>query len=770
MTDLAGDDYVPVPVTFGVVESASVSRGSRQTFLAILLLAVVLLGANYKLTLGIAVPRWDADQMFAPFQMLVADHARAGTFLLWDPWLNGGSPDYAEPQIPTFSPVAMAIGFITGGTEAAFQVYWLVIWFLAGLGVFLLGRHFGAPRWGCIVSALAFMFSGFYTGHAEHTSTLWTISSLPFVIWRLDVALARGARRAAVEAGVIWGVSGLGGYPGWLWLNACFAMLWTIGRVWIGSVAESDPHRPTWRSAAVTFATLSFVGILVLLPTYVAFFMEAPGYTDRAGPLTRDLAANFNALHPGALATFASPYLTILKLENPDLWAYTDPSTVSIYLGPIVPVLALIALANKPRDRRRWWIAALGIVFLLTALGQALPLRGWLYDVLSPMRYFRHAGIARIYLMFAMVILALIGTRDLALAGHTSPQLYKRFAVIAALLSLVAISAFYVVMRIVQDPGQDALAAQLHLWIAWAAVSAIGVFLLRTHRTRLLPILLIAVAVADGFFTAHLSQPTLWYEGARFTEVWRRLANEHNPSFDLSSRGLERAQRPPAWTIAEGVPHDKNLPLKIPTLDNYLAIHNRFHVDLVKRPVLSAMATGKDRIWCAAAVAAVPPSDVAYAAFVERSESLAKGVVVVHPRYQMTSREPPTPGEGVGKIHELPPATHAVVRLISYDPDELSFEATCPEKGWLLVTDRWARGWHAAVNGTPTEVWGGNFIFRAVPIDAGQSLVQFTYRPAGFPFLVILSWSVMFATLAWTLTGSAANHIERDGQGENLRD
>ncbi len=190
----------------------------------------------------------------------------------------------------------MALGFVTGGTELAFRAYWLTIWCLGGLGVVLLGRHLQAPPWACLVIALAFVFSGFYTGHAQHTSTLYTMSSLAFVIWRFDVALSRQTLRPAVEAGVVWGLSALGGYPGWVFLNAGFALLWAAGRVWFPATTspvsnprwrapmESSTPRPTLRFAALAATTLVFIGAVVLSPTYAAFFLEAPGTPTAPAP------------------------------------------------------------------------------------------------------------------------------------------------------------------------------------------------------------------------------------------------------------------------------------------------------------------------------------------------------------------------------------------------------------------------------------------------------------------------------------------------------
>src|SRR5262249_11210935 len=95
------------------------------------------------------------------------------------------------------------------------------------------------------------------------------------------------------------------------------------------------------------------------------------------------------------------------------------------------------------------------------------------------------------------------------------------------------------------------------------------------------------------------------------------------------------------------------------------------------------------------------------------------------------------------QIANLPPAEKVTVKLLKYSPDELSFDVQCPADGWLLITDRWARSWKGEVNGRQAQVYGGNFIFRAVEVSAGQNRVRLTYRPFAFPWLILLSWGVL---------------------------
>src|SRR5215212_1247233 len=248
-------------------------------------------------------------------------------------------------------------------------------------------------------------------------------------------------------------------------------------------------------------------------------------------------------------------------------------------------------------------------------------------------------------------------------------------------------------------------------WSAICAVALVPVWKPAPAGTRLMRTSLVVLATIDALFTVHLANRTMYVEDNHFKEIWNRLAREHVSSLDLSYLGLQRLESSPEWTTAEGQPQNKNLLLKIPTFRSYLAFTNRFYADLLDRPILRGMAIGSNRIWFSSRVVTVPPSDSAYMAFVERSEGLGQGVLVVHRRDQMVTSDAPTSTDAVTDISRLPPAIRVAVALKTYTPGELRFEVTCPEHGWLLVTDRWSRGWQATVNGKKADVWGGNFLF-----------------------------------------------------------
>ncbi|MEZ5980116.1 MAG: hypothetical protein R3F34_18150 [Planctomycetota bacterium] len=179
---------------------------SRSTLSAILA-ALALLLLEWPLVVGAASPVGDAANFQLPYEMLVGDFARAGEFLLWNPWTNGGSPDGAEPQVGAFSPIATLAGLVGGGSTTSFVLLWFATWCLSAFGFARLATHLGAPPWASFGVALAWATNGAFTGHAGHTCFVHAFAFLPWSILFLDRAFDAAGRervRLAACAGAWW--------------------------------------------------------------------------------------------------------------------------------------------------------------------------------------------------------------------------------------------------------------------------------------------------------------------------------------------------------------------------------------------------------------------------------------------------------------------------------------------------------------------------------------------------------------------------------------
>lgn len=688
-------------------------------------ITLLVVATHAPLLFGYASPIWDALEFFGPYQMLIGDYVRSGHVLLWNPFTSFGSPDAIEPQLGAFSPIVLLFGAVFGGSRHGFEIYWLLMWLLGPLGVLRLARHLRTPVWGAYAVAIAWAMCGFYTGHAEHTAWIAPVSSLPWILWRLDVAAAEGRTWPAVEAGALWGLSALAGYPGIVFLSACFAAVWSLGR----SQRLGD--------ALQAIAAMGATGLVVLSPTYMSFLVEGRGYSHRAGALPFEVAVESNALHPLALITLTSPALALA-----DVYEYTDISMRSLYVGPVVVVLAAIALTA--RHRFRWLLFSIGLLFLASALGRSLPVRGWLYALVPMTRYFRNAGMFRVYLMLALAVLALFGASDVQSMLDARSRRSRIGFGVGALVAATALGVWAAVSGTVPAPRIGSVVQLLQPLVGWGLLAALCVAAAeRPGRIgAALPAVLAIVATADVTASAVVMRPVMY--GTAATQ-WQDLDARRDPEVTLTTRGLARV-----------VDNGNNFTFapKVPAASGYAPLTGLLVREYVADPVLLDAAVGTDRVWFSPTIAEIARSSACLAAVREVAQRLGAPPLVIHPRDRMTVGSDEGSDDCRAVVGKLPAAQRlrgAFVQVDDYTPDRLRLQVHVDEPGWVLVTDSWSRGWTAIVNGQLSELDGGNFLFRAVRVGPGTNTIDFRYRPFGYPWLVVASWSALVLVLVISL-------------------
>lgn len=694
---------------------------------------------------GELFPIWDAESLLAPYYMLISDFARAGKLLWWNPWANGGQPDFVDPQYGAHNPLVLVLAWLFGPSLLGFVAYWFVIWLVFGMGILALARHWGIPAWGGFVVALGLTFSGFFLGHAEHTPIVFSWAFIPLVVWRIEVAVVRSSWRPAAQAGVLFGLSALGGYPAVLLTNGLFLAGWIAMR---GFVREETSSTRTGLStrlmAAATIAAIVFsIAVVIALPTFFGFFHEGSPFTNRVSSLSRSVAISSNALHPLALLTFASPFLANLPPDQ--LWTYTDSSSASCYMGGLVFSLALFSILARPRSRLRWLLLVAAMLATAAAMGSELPVRGWLYDWLPFTRFFRHSSLFRAYPIFLLGLLALFGIRDY-LRAVPGVDLRRRLvsASVAALASAVFAYAFLFARAKPIDAKIFAHGlADLHLIIAWAGPALVATAALfdRFGKHRgLVVFAMVVVAVADAVVGSSLA----WTLGNRAKSArpeWAKVEAQHRSGLDLLLLdGADRAPEP------VGVHDNRSFHARKAVLRSYSGLRSYFHEQWNSNPTLVAAATTPNRFWFSSDAVWLPVCERSFLAFVSRTDALGAAPLVLHDRSWMTESGACAGGD-LQRLQQAPAAERIAVTLKRYVPDAMTLRLDAPRDGWLLVTDRWAPGWKARVNGKSTPVQGADFLYRGLPVQAGRNLIDLTYEPIGYPWSPIAIWFFMAAVL-----------------------
>jgi hypothetical protein len=105
------------------------------------------------------------------------------------------------------------------------------------------------------------------------------------------------------------------------------------------------------------------------------------------------------------------------------------------------------------------------------------------------------------------------------------------------------------------------------------------------------------------------------------------------------------------------------------------------------------------------------------------------------------------------------------LQILSENPNGLAVQARAESAGYLVLSDVWYPGWQALVDGKAAPILRANYLFRAVPVPAGEHAVTLAYRPAWLylgPALSALAW---LGLGAWALRGLRA---ARRGQSFSL--
>ena len=81
--------------------------------------------------------------------------------------------------------------------------------------------------------------------------------------------------------------------------------------------------------------------------------------------------------------------------------------------------------------------------------------------------------------------------------------------------------------------------------------------------------------------------------------------------------------------------------------------------------------------------------------------------------------------------------------MVEYSPERVDLVVDAKQSSYLVVTEGYAPGWKATIDGRPATIFPTNVAFMGLPISQGQHRVSMFYRPAS------LFWWAGISASAW---------------------
>lgn len=715
----------------------------RSWSFAYLFFTFYLIALLSPLLLQIVEPVWDANDFYYPSFTYLADVIREGRFPLWDPYSNCGDPFHADPQKFTLNPIAIFLGALLNKSSLGFVAFWALHWWWGGAGMMWLSRYFGATPLGALFAAATYTLSGFFVGNAQHTPYVLLAAWLPWIIGLADKAVARSQLWCALLSGVALGFCAMGGgYPALISFTGFSLALWLILRFipWHGG----DEHdlRPVMEKVWWIAGTLLLVLIIlaaVWAPILNAFFVEGAGFTDRIAPLSPDVANFGSPFSYRAAISLVFPYATVLFADLPGTvygtrWMLADLSMTNAYMGMLTIPLAYFWWVREGRVRRLWLVVFVLFMFTVSLGGQG-GLRILLYYLLPPLRYMRYNAAFRLFWIFPLCLAAGLGFSYLIRHPEHRRHLFKMTLAWAsgAILLGIAVGIFSIkrgfsfdanLMRLYL-PGLIVVPVSLSLLWYWSANG-------KEHLNRLIPAALFVLVLADMGGHLYNNSKTVWSSGqGNIDFIENRL---HKRTTVIAGE--------PGGRLLQGLTGCMNSQqiFKEPVVAGYTAFSTPGFNDILCNSRFAEVISSPVRFWISPGVERSLGKDVTL------NKLSATGRMSPVPVFL---DNPPASLAGAGVV----PGSFGAVRLISYAPEKIAMTVDVPGSagGFLASTERYAAGWKATIDGVPQKVWRSNLYFRGVFLPAGRHSVVWSYEPALWKPLVVLSYATIASSICLAL-------------------
>lgn len=716
----------------------------RSVWAAVPVVAPLLVFADALLGRRLLAPG-DGNTYYLPLHRLVADMWRDGVFPGWDPFTFGGSPLHAVHQAAVLYPPALL--HLVLPLASAHNVGVVVAFVVAGSGSYLFARRLHGDPAAAAVAGCAFGLSGLFFGHVNHVALSATAAWLPWCLWALDRLLERRSVGRAVTGGVVVAVAALAGHGQLL----AFAVAVVVGyAVLLALPGRGGGGLRLIVSALVMVALGIGLAAVQVVPTVVGL-----AETDRSA-LSFEEATSFS-FDLGSSALLVFPFLHgNARSEGPFTSPYEGTSTLtelSGYVGAAALVLAVVGLVLGRRDRRLVALMVIGVVSFVVALGDSTPIAHGVH-ALPVFGRFRSWGR---YVLGVDLVVAQLAAHGVARV-RSGDVGERRSAATIALCATAALAALGVVLGVTDRAAVDGSEALWALGLpVGAAVLAAAALVLTARRVPGAVALLVVLAALDpvvsfgAFFRWRTGSPTP-AEAARQMApdgvAWGPVPDAAGgiDRFVYLGEPLEALPDYPRATAAAGLRSVNGADPLAP--DSYLAtvgdmdyrgaidepealLDERSHLLDVLRVslVVRADPRGGHRFVTGARQ---PALDDAY--LVARARRLdevgaraaVRGEIDLDPRAEVVLEAPCTTCPTAAGA--TPPG---IVGRRRWGPSSVDVSIRAESDAMLVISQAWAPGWSAEVDGRPAPVLRANGVVQAVPVPRGARTVELRFRPPG---------------------------------------
>lgn len=339
--------------------------------------------------------KWDVIDVVFPFRYYFSECIQAGYFPFWNPYLQTGTPFYADLQVPFFYPELLYTSMFFGYDVHIMNFLFVAYILIAASGMYNLSYHFNKSKTASVVAALSYSLSGFVIGHGQHFFLLVGAAWVPFVVVSYIQLNEKRDLFHALKAAVFIFLMVTGAYQA-----LSFTLLYLLAFIFLNGIIKMFLQRKYDELKATLKVNLILLFLLFLLCLPLIFTaIEVISEVER---LDSGIDLTQTVEHGQSLKSVVSFLLPFSTLKNDAFFGGVDISMRNHYFGMITLLLFISALFKK-RTSIEYIFLFFGLI-VLGSIFSILPFREFLFKYIPLMNLFKYAAFLRIFALLAFIL------------------------------------------------------------------------------------------------------------------------------------------------------------------------------------------------------------------------------------------------------------------------------------------------------------------------------------------------------------------------------
>ena len=742
-----------------------------------------------KLIFGDAFIFDDFVHQFYPQKFMIAHFISNGIFPFWNPYSFGGMPFFAHIEIAVLYPLNLLMTlFYKNGylSPLPVQISVLFHFLFASFGAFFLGKQLKLNNFASLVLGLMFAYSSYMIIHAMHMANISAVSYLPFIFLFWLKFIERKKYFFAFASAGLMALCVLAGYPQVAFFNYFFLFAFTVAYLIKLYVEKSF--------ALAKHIIIGFV-ILVALPFGVTAVQLLP--TNEFVALSNRASFDYEFAKQGSFHWY--DFLTAVMPKVFGVWNWNQSageleywakhqegawmfSIANVFVSALVILLVVpavrVSVKNNINKFLILFLSFFTLFVLMFALGGNFFLHRLMFEFVPVFNRFRNPGHILFLYMFCVSIITAVGL-DTLIKDKKIFNLYlnRKFLIV---VSAVFLFFLLLVVAGVFKSGDRLSIDKIYSWVTKqyitfflflaAYVISFYMFLKEKIKFNLFSVIVAVILVLELYFiwfeqnNGSVNPEKMYAQNSQIaSDLKQQLKSEQfriNMRFGsnmIFQRNQGMIDRIPLIEGYGALLLNKNIPPQKSETDNKQAldlmnVKYKIFVDSISKSMRLVDNQGY-----------FPRAKMFYEyKVIDNDEQLVSYMKSPEFDWRKTLVLEKNPGD----VNLPGPADSNIlseIKLVDYNLNEMKFEVSSSENGFLLISEIFYPAWKVYVDDIQNEIFRADYCLRAVYLTKGKHIVVMKYESDSFNLgLKISAVSTLVLFVGLLLTGLKLKNNKRE--------